>query len=220
MVLSEFEKGMIVAFREVGWTFAKISERLVQPASTLSDFYARYKKRGFCERKTGSGRKRKTTNRQDIDIVIKAKRSRVGTAKNFKNDLNLNISTSTIKRRLNEKGFYSFFSVKKPFVSEKNKHARLLFAKEHVNKPVSFWRKVLWSDESPFVLRFNGKIRVWRLPHERYAPYCLKGTVKHDKKINVWGCFAAHGVGNLYMVNGNLEQGQFHYILQNHMIPQ
>ena len=219
MVLTEFEKGMIVAFREVGWTYEQISKRIEKPKSTIADFFLNYKKRGFFERKSGSGRKRATTSRQDTDLVIKAKRRRVATAKELKNELDLNISSRTIRKRLNDAGFYSFFSVKKPFISKKNQKSRLAFAKKYVKKDLTFWRKVLWSDESPFVLRFNGKIRVWRLPHERYAPYCMRGTVKHDKKINVWGCFAAHGVGNIYTVNGNLDQHQFHQILQRQMFP-
>ena len=34
----------------------------------------------------------------------------------------------------------------------------------------------------------------------------------------MWGCFAAHGVGKLYRVNGNLEQNQFHSILVHQMM--
>ena len=35
---------------------------------------------------------------------------------------------------------------------------------------------------------------------EKYHPKICKDTVKHDKKIQVWDCFAAHGVGNLYQI--------------------
>jgi hypothetical protein len=41
---------------------------------------------------------------------------------------------------------------------------------------------MLFSDESPFVLRFNKKIRVWRRYNERYNPECTRASVKHDKK--------------------------------------
>jgi len=219
MSLTDFEKGQIVAYRDCGLTYDQISKKINRPASTISGFYAQFQKDGRIERKQGSGRKRKTTELEDRDILITAKKRRKITAKEIKNEFNLPVTERTICNRLNEFGFHSFFTVKKPFISEQNQQSRLAFAKEYKDKPVQFWRSVLWSDESQFVLRFQGRERVWRLPNERYAPYCLHGTVKHDKKINVWGCFAAHGVGKLYRVNGNLEQNQFHSILVHQMIP-
>ena len=70
-----------------------------------------------------------------------------------------------------------------------------------------------------FVLRFGQRQRVWRLPNERYIPICCKATIKHDKKINIWGCFSWNGVGNLYRVKGILEQKQYRQILYKHAIP-
>jgi transposase len=167
MSLTEFEKGMIVAFREAGWTNTKISQRINRLPTTISGFYCEFKKTGRIERKPGSGRKRKTTERENTDILIAAKRQRKITTSEIKIQLKLSISERTIRNRLNENGFYSYFTVKKPFISEKNRKARLKFARDHKDKPVEFWRKVLWSDESPFVLRFQGKERVWRLANER-----------------------------------------------------
>ena len=38
-----------------------------------------------------------------------------------------------------------------------------------------------------------------------YQIFCLKGTVKHDLKINVWDCFTASGVGDLHLIEGNMD---------------
>ena len=81
------------------------------------------------------------------------------------------------------------------------------------------WRRVLFSDESPFTLRFQAKVRVRRPSGRGLDPRYLRGTVKHDKKINVWGCFSWKGVGHLYRVKGILEKKQMKNILQRHMIP-
>ena len=35
----------------------------------------------------------------------------------------------------------------------------------------------------------------------------------------VWGCFAAHGVGDLYLVDGIMESEQYKQILRNHFKP-
>ena len=44
-------------------------------------------------------------------------------------------------------------------------------------------------------------------------------TVKHDKKINAWGCFAGRKVGRLYLVEGILEPFQSHDIFEHKMLP-
>jgi hypothetical protein len=109
--------------------------------------------------------------------------------------------------------------VKKPFISSNNQQKRLKWAKEHISWSAQEWKKVMWSDESPYVLRYNQRKRVWRLPNERYSKPCMAGTVKHDKKIMVWGCFAAHGVGNFYRVKGIMNKEQYHQILIRQMVP-
>ena len=97
---------------------------------------------------------------------------------------------------------------------------RMKFAKDHIHWTTVDWQKVLWSDESPFVLVYNRKKRVWRRwGHERYKQCCMRGTVKHYKKIMVWGCFAAHGVGKLYRVQGILKKEQYLDMLQTQVLP-
>lgn len=96
----------------------------------------------------------------------------------------------------------SFLKVKKPFISEKNRLARVAWAKKHKDWTLEQWEKVFWSDESPYCLRFAKRTHVWRLASEKFEPWATRATVKHDKKINVWGGFCAKGVGNLYRVPG------------------
>jgi hypothetical protein len=66
---------------------------------------------------------------------------------------------------------------------------RVAWCKDRVNWTEEDWRKVLFSDESPFQLRDNRKKRVWKLLEEEFHASHYTGTVKHDFKINVWGCF-------------------------------
>ncbi len=107
----------------------------------------------------------------------------------------------------------------KPFVSAVNIKKRLIWAKEHLHWTVEQWRTVFWTDESPFVLQYNGRKRVWRMWNERYDPRCIQGTVKHDKKVMVWGGFAAHGVGKLVWIDGIMDKDVYHKVLQHHAFP-
>ena len=78
---------------------------------------------------------------------------------------------------------------KKPYVSQVNRRKRLQFARRYRHWTVDQWKKIVWSDESPFVLRCQRRSYVWRRRNEQLSPRFLQGTLKHQKKIMVWGCF-------------------------------
>ena len=40
-------------------------------------------------------------------------------------------------------------------------------------RPMDRWKKIIWSDESPFVLRCQRRSYVWRLRSEQLSPRCL-----------------------------------------------
>lgn len=68
------------------------------------------------------------------------------------------------------------------------------------------------------MLSFNGRLRVWRMHNERYDVRCIKGSVKHDVKINVWGAFCGHGVGRLRLIDGIMDKDIYLDILEEPML--
>ena len=61
-----------------------------------------------------------------------------------------------------------------------HKRKRLAFAKKYVNKPLSFWKKIIWRDESKFeLLNKKKRTRVWRKPNEVLKMQYLLSTVKY-----------------------------------------
>ena len=46
----------------------------------------------------------------------------------------------------------------------------------------------------------------------------MTGSVKHDEKIMVWGCFAAHGVGELVLIDGIMDQYQHIEIVETAVV--
>lgn len=172
-------------------------------------------------RKPGSGRPRKTSQRDVTRIIREVKKNPSITGHEIKANLLLNnISERTVRRRIaSDSEFASYWKTKKPYISPRNRMKRMKFAKDHIHWTTVDWQKVLWSDESPFVLIFNRKTRVWRLHNERYKVKSTIATVKHDKKINVWGCFCASGVGKLYRIEGILLKEEYNKILNTQMLP-
>ncbi|GFX90535.1 transposable element Tcb2 transposase [Trichonephila clavipes] len=60
-----------------------------------------------------------------------------------------------------------------------HKALRLAWASQHRHWTVDDWKHISWSDESRFQLnRVDGRVRVWRQPHEFMAPTCQQRTVQ------------------------------------------
>uniref|UniRef100_A0A3Q3WM40 Transposase Tc1-like domain-containing protein n=1 Tax=Mola mola TaxID=94237 RepID=A0A3Q3WM40_MOLML len=68
-------------------------------------------------------------------------------------DLELPVSTVTVRRRLCEANLFTRIPRKVPLLKKKRHvQKRLQFAKEHINWPKEKWRNILWTDESKVVL--------------------------------------------------------------------
>lgn len=200
--------------------FTQVGLKINKDRRTISRFYKRWNDRKSLENPENRGRKRKTSQYDDTAIILFVKRDRFATAKQIISDLSLpKLCENTIRSRIKEcSELNSYWAYKKPFISVANKRKRLAWAKSHINWTPEQWRKVLWTDESPFVLRFNRRKRVWRMHNERYSQNCLVGTIKHDKKINVWGAFCYHGIGYLHRIRGIMDGYIYLDILEDPML--
>ena len=69
------------------------------------------------------------------------------------------VHRSTIQHTLHKEQLYGRVMRKKPFLHTRHKHARLRYAKAHLNKPDSFWNKVIWTDETKIELFGHNKRR-------------------------------------------------------------
>ena len=54
---------------------------------------------------------------------------------------------------------------------------------------------------------------------ERMISACVVPTVEHGGGVMVWGCFAGDTVGELFRIQGTLNQHGYHSILQQYAIP-
>ena len=219
--LSDTIRGRILQSHLDGKSQRHIANEVGATVAQVKHLLKNYRETGSLNRKVGAGRKRKTSEHEDRLIIRTMKMHREYSAHEILQESGVSgISERTIRLRITEGGeFKSYWKGRKPFISEPNRVGRLRWATEHLNWTAIQWRRVLWSDESPFILSFQRKSRVWRLFNERYKAWSIRRTIKHEKKINVWGCCAAHGVGRLYRVEGILEKYQYNRILIHEMLP-
>ena len=216
----------ILGMQKAGVSARQISREYNLSYSGAKKLCAKLKSSGSCGRTPGSGCKRKTTERSDRFIFKCANAGTLTKAEivnELKNQTNVKVCSKTIQHRLKEKGLIwkkkCKKKCKKPYVSEKNRKARLAFAREHVGWSLDQWKRVVWSDESPFSLHNQSPQYVWRTTDDNLTSRSMQSTVKHPKSINVWECFSWNGVGDLHRVKGLMTGEMYRQILMHHLVP-
>uniref|UniRef100_A0AAQ4R6W4 Tc1-like transposase DDE domain-containing protein n=1 Tax=Gasterosteus aculeatus aculeatus TaxID=481459 RepID=A0AAQ4R6W4_GASAC len=86
-----------------------------------------------------------------------------------------------------------------------------------MDKDKTFWRKVLWSDETKIELfGHNAQQCVWRRKGEAFNPKNTTPTVKHGGgSIMLWGYFSANGTCALQRVNGIMKEDYLQILQDN-----
>jgi hypothetical protein len=165
------------------------------------------------ERMQGSGRpsKVKAADLKAMENILKT--TPTATAKKRKERVPglENVSVRTIQDLcLKKLKLPSRKMASKPLLTQKMKAKRLAFARWYQHWGWSCGKKVMFSDESHFVLRIGGVEGRCRRPvgSDRFSEWFTKKTVKHPPKIMAWGCFSWKGQGGLeFLGKGGMMNG-------------
>ncbi|GFV89118.1 uncharacterized protein TNCV_4913171 [Trichonephila clavipes] len=148
---------------------------------------------------------------------------RFATTKEIKSqlqDINVNASERTVRRKLKDLNFKTCCPTRKPKLTPAMKAKRLNWAKQWHDKDEDFWRSVCFSNESTFEILQNKAQFVRRRRGEKFHSDCVVQTVKHPTKIMIWSVISGKGTGRLYVVKGMMRQDQYKDVLQNRLISQ
>ena len=191
-----------------------IAQELQCSRDTVQTWINRYEKTGDVQDEEGRGRKRKTSEQEDTNIVTMAKRLRSSTLKDISTSVRkqgTNISRATVKCRLDEQGLYKLQPLKKPLLSDTHRLNRVKWAKANKNND---WCNTIFTDETT-IFQFGKSKKVWRQKSEIIkAP-----TVKHPAKVNVYGCFSEKGFGKVYCFTNNLNADFLCTIYKTTLVP-
>ena len=113
-----------------------IAKELQYSWDTVKTWIDRYQKTGDVQDVQGRGRKRKTSEKEDLDIISMAKKQRTSTLTNISTSMSrqgTDISLMTVKRRLDEEGLYKLKPLLKPLLLDKHRKNRLKWAKANRN---------------------------------------------------------------------------------------
>uniref|UniRef100_A0A3P9LCQ4 Transposase Tc1-like domain-containing protein n=1 Tax=Oryzias latipes TaxID=8090 RepID=A0A3P9LCQ4_ORYLA len=220
--LSDDLKTKIVQHHSLGEGYKKLAKRFQLSISTVRNIVRKWKTTGTVQAKAWSGRPRKISDRQRRRMVRTIKLNPQTSSKDLQRDLAADGVTehrSTIQRTSHKEMLYGRVMRKKPFLRTCHKQSRLRYAKAHLEKPASFWNKVLWTDETTMELFGHNKGRyAWRTKNTAFQDKHLLPTVKFGGgSIMLWGCLASAGTGNLVKVEGRMDSSQYQQILTNNV---
>ncbi|CAD6184705.1 unnamed protein product [Caenorhabditis auriculariae] len=198
----------IVVGRQNGLTMMTLAGMFGVTEAGISQFLKRQKAQDGSTNSQRTGRPRVTDRNDDRNILKTSRTNPRLTAPAIRQEVFLNSpsppSVSTVKRRLNAAGIMR----RRP-------------GEVGLNWTRQDWNKILWSDESKFLLFGSDGIQWVRRPiGSRYHPKYQLPTVKHGGgSCMVWGAFSGSGIGPLHRVNGILDKHVYKDILQNQMLP-
>lgn len=134
----------IVKLHKRNFTVREIAERVNRSKSVIGRIVQTYEDFGRVLSPNNMGRPRKTSPRQDRAIHRIALGDRFTTAAAISREMQdtntVDVSRSTVSKRLHELGLFARRPRKKPLISRKNKIARLDLANKHAN-----WSQEQWS---------------------------------------------------------------------------
>ncbi|GFS75559.1 transposable element Tcb1 transposase [Trichonephila clavipes] len=208
---SEFERGLIIGKKTAGWSSHRVAGQVDRSECAVRNCWEQWTWEGTQVRKTGSGATRKTTRREKRSIVRQALVDTTVTRSTIQADVGVAIVPQTISRHHAEENLKS----KRPFhalpLTQEHRQPSLQWCQDRSMWNVTHWQKVVFSDESMFILGTDDyRVRVWRRPGERYnSPHTVLRHTGHTAGVMVWGAIAYDSRSTLVVMRGTLTSQRY-----------
>lgn len=201
MADNNFVRAEVVALWTAGHSYSDITRITGKPKSFIQRWVNRKVTTGSLKRKQGSGRPKKLTTAvlHEIKRCLKAKST--GSQRRTQRKLEskgIYLSQKTISNAKVHMGLRRVKEQKKPKLTEAHKQQRIEFAKE--KRAGSYWKRVLFTDETIFLLEPPPQ---YRYVEEGEEPPILERS-KYSKRIMVWAGVSWYGKSKIILI-GNTE---------------
>jgi transposase len=195
-------------------SIAKTAKKLRIAKSTVTHWIRVFRETGEMEEKKSTGRPRKTSHIEDEEIINMMENDRALTSEDLSKEMKtrgVEISSSTIRRRLHEAGLQFSSPTLKPALETLHQTERLRFAKQNKRRN---WNNVLFTDETTFNLKPRNR-KIWKRRTEKI----YMRRKRHYPKIHVWGCFGSKGFGQIVLFKENLTSKKLIKIYEEGLLP-
>ena len=214
----------IITLKEEGLTLKEIMDRTGSDRRTIQRVCNAYRETGSFQDRSRPGRPKKLNDRQKRVIVRILRKGEATNAESIrkvaKAHHEIDVSRDTIARALDSSGYAVRVKCKKPALTDEQKRERLAWARKHSTWTIEDWKKVIWSDETKFMLvQSNGREFVWVKEQERFGGKDVIETKKFGGgKVMMWGCMTWEGVGFACKIDSTLDGELYSEILRGELM--
>ncbi|GFX11334.1 transposable element Tcb2 transposase [Trichonephila clavipes] len=138
--------------KTAGSTTRRVAGQVDRSECAVRNCWEQWTREGTHARKTGSGATRKTTRREDGRIVRQAFVDPTVTRSTIRADVGVAIVSQTISRHLAEANLKSKHPFRELPLTPEHRQLRLQWCQGRSMRNVTDWQKVVFNDESRFVL--------------------------------------------------------------------
>ncbi|GFS98367.1 transposable element Tcb1 transposase [Trichonephila clavipes] len=185
--LSEFERGLIIGMKTAGWPTLRVAGQVDRSECAVRNCWQQWTREGTHARKTGPGVTRKTTRREDRRIVRQALVDPTVTRSTIRADVGVVFVPQTISTHPAEANLKSKHPFRALPLTTEHRQPRLQWCQARSMWNVIDWQKVVFSDESRFVLETeDNRVRVWRRPayDSRSTLIVMRGTLTGQRYVD------------------------------------
>lgn len=213
-VLSEFEKGKIVALHSSGKSINHISATIRRSRDVVRKYINNPE--GYGSRKR-SGRPSSLSS-HDRRSILRAASNRNISANQIQAELNIPASKWTIGRVLRSSSHLQYSKKKpKPSLKDHHKTARVAWAKEKMSWTTE-WREIVFSDEKKFNLDGpDGYQYYWHDIRKEEQIYSKR--IQGGGSVMIWAAFGWKGKTEIAFVNGRINAAAYQRVLEEHLLP-
>jgi transposase len=211
------QRAAIITLDAIGHSRAEIAQEIPCSLNTVGHWLRSWQQHRSLDDGERSGRPRCTDEETDDAIEAIADEKKFTVPKQIKNELQLECSARTVRRRLDEAGLLGRVSRKEYAFHDRDIQRRLAFAEGYEKWTVADWGRVIFSDETH--IEVYGRSRVWvqRPSGAAFDPQYMCERVPHSERVSLWGCFCARGVGQAEIFVGEFNAAKYVDILQHNL---
>ena len=160
-------RNRIVGMKMAGSSPTEIARTLAISKTTVYLWLKRFEEQGNVKTKKIPGAPKQTTAEENRKIIQEVRANPFTNSTDIARTLQLTVSPRTIRRRLHEAGLRNRAAATKDVLTATHKERRLQFAQQHIEEDLSFWGRVVFSDEKTFSSSTHGRARCWRFANTR-----------------------------------------------------
>ncbi|GLB38612.1 putative encoded by [Lyophyllum shimeji] len=196
-------KNQFIGSIKAGLSINKAADLHDLPLSTAYRLAKTYEQIGTVSTRPRPGRPKKLTERDKRLLVRNARKTRRAPFAELANSLQLNVSASTVRRRLAEEGYHRRVARKCPFLRKDQKNSRMYWVRLYRLWGEVEWGKVEFSDECYVHLDdVRGRVWITRRVDEVLEEDCLAPTFSQSSiRVMVWGVIILGQKGPLVVLD-------------------